>query len=130
MHRFILLDDGDETCLPVVTAMLNPECGFTYDDIDLQHVLSQHHWYVSGYRMGLDDPVSEETIPLFHDQDAKKTMFRIVVKSNLTRDMATHLLSSFEAAFEFLDAVDFSGLHGFDSATLRHKDQRQLTDHC
>jgi len=128
--RFILLDDGDETCLPVVTAMLNPECGFTYDDIDLQHVLSQHHWYVSGYRMGLDDPVSEETIPLFHDQDAKKTMFRIVVKSNLTRDMATHLLSSFEAAFEFLDAVDFSGLHGFDSATLRHKDQRQLTDHC
>jgi len=128
--RFVLLDDGDETCLPVVTAMLNPECGFTYDDIDLQHVLSQHHWYVSGYRMGLDDPVSEETIPLFHDQDAKKTMFRIVVKSNLTRDMATHLLSSFEAAFEFLDAVDFSGLHDFDSAALRHKDQRHPSNHC
>ncbi|MCS5583448.1 MAG: pyridoxal-dependent decarboxylase, partial [Pseudomonadales bacterium] len=51
--RFILLDHGDTHCLPVITAMLNPECGFTYDDIDLQHVLAQHHWYVSGYRMNL-----------------------------------------------------------------------------
>ena len=47
--RFILLDDGNTHCLPVVTAMLNPACELTYDDIDLQHVLSQHHWYVSGH---------------------------------------------------------------------------------
>ena len=39
--RFALLDDGDTRCLPVVTAMLNPECGFTYDDIDMPRVLSQ-----------------------------------------------------------------------------------------
>ena len=32
--RFIILDDGDKNCLPVVTAMLNPECNFEYDDID------------------------------------------------------------------------------------------------
>lgn len=128
--RFVLLDDGDAHCLPVVTAMLNPECGFTYDDIDLQHVLSQHHWYVSGYRMGLEDPLNGEMIPLFVDQDADKSMFRVVVKSNLTRDMATNLLSSFEAAFELLDAVDFSGLHGFDTAKMRHKDQRHGSRHC
>jgi glutamate decarboxylase len=128
--RFVLLDDGDEPCLPVVTAMLNPACGFTYDDIDLQHVLSQHHWYVSGYKMALDDPLTEENVPLFSDEGADKTMFRIVVKSNLTRDMATHLLSSFDAAFEFLDSVDFSLLHGFDTKKLRHKDQRRISKHC
>jgi glutamate decarboxylase len=128
--RFILLDEGDTNCLPVVTAMLNPECDFTYDDIDLQHVLSQHHWYVSGYKMGFNHPLTEETIQLFHDQDADQTMFRVVVKNNLTRDLAAHLLASFSAAFEFLDMVDFSKLHGASSEQMRHKDQRVLTNHC
>ena len=91
--RFILLDDGDSHCLPVVTAMLNPECGFTYDDIDMQHVLSQNHWYVSGYKMGFNDPISEKYSPLFNDEDAQKSMFRIVVKSNLTRSLADDLLA-------------------------------------
>ncbi len=128
--RFVMLDHGDEHCLPVVTAMLNPECNFSYDDIDLQHVLSQHHWYVSGYKMGFNHPLTEETIALFHDADADQTMFRIVVKSNLTRDMAQHLLDSFGEAFAFLDAVDFSKLHDFDSVQLRHKDQRTISNHC
>ena len=127
--RFVFLDHGDTHCLPVVTAMLNPECGFTYDDIDLQHVLSQNHWYVSGYRMGFNHPVSEEYSPLFHDEDAQRPMFRIVVKSNLTRYLAEDLLESFKSAFELLDAVDFSQLHGFDTRSLRHKAQR-ITNHC
>ncbi len=128
--RLILLDHGDTECLPVVTAMLNPECEFTYDDIDLQHVLSQHHWYVSGYKMGFNHPLTEENIPLFHDEHADKTMFRIVVKNNLTRDLAEHLLASFEESFEFLDAVDFSATHALDTSKLRHKDQRTITNHC
>lgn len=128
-HRFVVLDDGEERCLPVVTAMLNPECEFTYDDIDLQHVLSQHHWYVSGYKMGYNHPLTEQNTPLFHDEDADQTMFRIVVKNNLTRDLAEHLLESFQAAFEFLDGVDFSGIHAFDTHKIRHKDQR-LSNHC
>lgn len=128
--RFIMLDDGDQNCLPVVTAMLNPDCGFTYDDIDLQHVLSQHHWYVSGYKMGFDHPISEEKLALFVDQDAEQTMFRVVIKSNLTRDLAENLLASFEEAFKFLDAVDFSGLHGFDTAQLRQSSRRSVTNHC
>jgi glutamate decarboxylase len=128
--RFIFLDHGDEHCLPVVTAMLNPECGFSYDDIDLQHVLSQHHWYVSGYKMGFDHPLTEEKLALFHNADADQTMFRIVVKNNLTRDMAQNLLVSFEEACRFLDAVDFSSLHGFDTAQLRHNNQRRLSNHC
>ncbi len=128
--RFVFLDNGDEHCLPVVTAMLNPECGSSYDDIDLQHVLSQHHWYVSGYRMSYNDPLTEETMALFHDEEAESTMFRIVVKNNLTRDMATHLVASFDAAFEFLDSVDFSKAHGIDTRKLRHKDQRVISNHC
>jgi glutamate decarboxylase len=127
--RFVFIDHGDNHCLPVVTARLNPECGFTYDDIDLQHVLSQNHWYVSGYRMGFNHPVSEAYSPLFHDEDAQSSMFRIVVKSNLTRSLAEDLLESFESAFELLDAVDFSKLHGFETRSLRHKDQR-ITNHC
>lgn len=128
--RFVILDDGNENCLPVVTAMLNPECGFTYDDIDLQHVLSQHHWYVSGYKMGFNHPINEENLALFTDQQADQTMFRIVIKSNLTRDLAENLLASFEEAFEFLDAVDFSGLHGFDTTRLRQASRRSVTNHC
>ena len=120
--RLTIMDDGEQHCLPVVTAMLNPECGFSYDDIDLQHVLSQHHWYVSGYRMGFEHPVTEKTEPLFYDQNADQSMFRIVVKNNLTRDMAQDLLRAFEAAFEFLDSVDFSSLHSMNTAKLRHKD--------
>ena len=128
--RFTLLDHGDQGCLPVVAARLNPACGFTYDDIDLQHALSQHHWYVGGYKMSLTHPLTEEILPLCRDEDPERTMFRIVVKNNLTRRMADHLLSSIAETFKFLDAVDFSGLHGFDSRCLRHKDQRRLTQHC
>jgi glutamate decarboxylase len=128
--RFVILDDGPRNCLPVVTAMLNPECDFTYDDIDLQHVLSQHHWYVSGYKMGINDPVTDEYRALFSDQDKDKTMFRIVVKNNLTRNMANNLVDSFKAAFELLDTVDFSSIHGANTSLLRHKDQKRLTNHC
>ena len=128
--RFIFLDHGDEGALPVVAAALNPECGFTYDYIDLQNVLSQHHWYVGGYKMALNHPITEETIALFCDERAEQTMFRIVVKNNLTQGMADHLLDSFRASFEFLDAVDFSGLHPVNTHQLRHKDQRKLTNHC
>jgi len=128
--RFVMLDDGEQHCLPVVTAMLNPECGFSYDDIDLQHVLSQHHWYVSGYRMGFEHPSTDKTEPLFSDSDADQSMFRIVVKNNLTRDMARDLLGAFDAAFEFLDSVDFSPLHSLETAKLRHKDQRVISRHC
>jgi hypothetical protein len=35
--RFHILDAGDSGCLPVVTAMLNPELNLPFDSIDLQH---------------------------------------------------------------------------------------------
>jgi glutamate/tyrosine decarboxylase-like PLP-dependent enzyme len=41
--RFEILDGGDECCLPVVAARLNPETMVKYDDIDLQHALSSRY---------------------------------------------------------------------------------------
>ena len=128
--RFVFLDDGHKNCLPVVTAMLNPDAGLSYDDIDLQHVISQHHWYVSGYKMGFEHPLTGEMQPLFHDQEAGKTMFRVVIKNNLTRSMAIDLLQAFEKSFEFMDSIDFSKLHGFDFSKMRHKDSRVMSKHC
>lgn len=128
-NRFIFLDNGEEHCLPVVTAMLNPDCNFTYDDIDLQHSLAQHHWYVSGYKMGFNHPLTEEYMPIFLDRNADQTMFRIVVKNNLTREMAESLIQAFLASFEFLDSVDFSKLHKFETQKLRHKNQK-ISNHC
>ena len=33
-------------------------------------------------------------------------------------------------ALEFLDAVDFSSLHGVTTKNMRHKDQKIVTNHC
>ena len=127
--RFTILDHGNENCLPVVTAMLNPECELEYDDIDLQHALSEHHWYVSGYRMGFNDPMTGKNKPLFSDQDASTSMFRVVVKSNISSVMVEHLLDSFKKSLHLLDSIDFKAKNGFRSHLLRHKDQ-VITNHC
>ena len=128
--RFVILDDGDKHCLPVVTAMLNPECELYFNDIDLQHALSQHHWYLGSYRMQFNHPISEKTLGLFHDADPETTMFRIVVKTNLTRNMAENLLESFHATASFLDSINFSEIRDFEMHHLRHKDQRRFSNHC
>ncbi|MCF6764686.1 pyridoxal-dependent decarboxylase [Thiotrichales bacterium 19S3-7] len=127
--RFVILDHGNDNCLPVVTAMLNPECNFDYDDIDLQHALSEHHWYVSGYRMGFNNPLTEQNSPLFSDQDASQSMFRVVVKSNISSVMVEHLLDSFRKSLQLLDSIDFKENNDFSSKLLRHKDQ-VVTNHC
>ena len=130
MPRFVILDDGDHGCLPVVTARLNPECQLGYNDVDLEHALSQHHWFVGSYRMQFDHPLSHEKLPLFYDANADSTMFRIVVKSNLTRSMAEHLLESIRVAVNFLDSIAANKPPEFDLHHLRHKDQRRFAGHC
>mmetsp|Transcript_9973 Transcript_9973/g.30205 ORF Transcript_9973/g.30205 Transcript_9973/m.30205 type:complete len:512 (-) Transcript_9973:91-1626(-) len=99
-----LLDAGDTHCLPVVTARVNPALDAPYDDIDLQHAIAQEHWYVCGYKMSMRHPVTEETHKLFFDAEPDTTMFRVVVKANLTMPMANNLVESVAKAFEFLEA--------------------------
>jgi glutamate decarboxylase len=101
--RFVILDAGDEHCLPVVTAMLNPELQLAYDAIRLQYVIAESHWYVSAYKMQFTHPLTEQSEPLFRDREGDQTMFRIVVKSNLTAKLALHLLDTLEHACQFLD---------------------------
>ena len=88
---------------------MNPDLKLPYDDIDLQHVMMGHHWYVSGYMMSLLDPASEQTRPLFTDAEPAQTMFRVVVKADVTRPMIEHLLISFKSALRDMDEFG----HGF-----------------
>eukprot|EP00511_Aplanochytrium_stocchinoi_P009187 CAMPEP_0204863496 /NCGR_PEP_ID=MMETSP1348-20121228/3354_1 /ASSEMBLY_ACC=CAM_ASM_000700 /TAXON_ID=215587 /ORGANISM="Aplanochytrium stocchinoi, Strain GSBS06" /LENGTH=570 /DNA_ID=CAMNT_0052013835 /DNA_START=95 /DNA_END=1807 /DNA_ORIENTATION=+ len=99
---FEILDDGDKGCLPVVAAMLNPDLHLPFDDVDLQYALVQGHWYVSGYAMAFEHPTQKTQLALFHDQVSSKTMFRIVVKSNLTIRLAEHLVETFHGAIKYL----------------------------
>ena len=119
--RFIILDDGDKNCLPVVTAMLNPECNFEYDDIDLQHAISEHHWYVSAYKMNFEDPITKQDKPIFTDQDGPKTMFRVVVKNNINSVMVDNLLDSFGKTLEMLDSIEFKNKSNGDFKGMHRK---------
>ena len=119
--RFIILDDGDKNCLPVVTAMLNPECNFEYDDIDLQHAISEHNWYVSGYKMNFEDPITKQGKPIFTDQDGLKTMFRVVVKNNINAIMVDNLIGSFTKTLEMLDSIEFKNKSNGDFKGMHRK---------
>lgn len=103
---FELLDavgkSQQKICLPVVTAMLNPNLELGFDDIDLQHVIAQGHWYVSGYHMSMHHPLTEKTMALFTDQLPEQAMFRVVVKNNLTMKMASNLVHEIQEAVKFL----------------------------
>jgi len=55
--------------------------------------------------MNFHDPNTETKKPLFEEYDMEQTMFRIVVKSNLTMDLAVHLCEAFDTAVEHLDEL-------------------------
>ena len=105
VNRFVITDGGN-SALPVVAGYLNPEGDFNYDDIDVQHVVSERHWYVAGYHMSFPHHLTEEPLPLFSTTSADRTMLRIVVKSNLTLQLAQDLLNAIKGAVEFLDLVE------------------------
>jgi len=109
-------------CLPVVAACLNPELELPFDCIDLQHVLAESHWYVSGYKMSFHHPESGELQPLFTDAPAERTMLRIVVKSSLTRQLAGDLVASLEKAIGFLLLVGDGYAHMHARSKTRTKE--------
>jgi hypothetical protein len=104
--RFQILDGGDTCCLPVVAARLNPELDLHYDDVDFQHCLAESHWYVSGYALGFENPMNDKFENLCNDVNEATTMFRIVVKSNLTRTLAENLAGNIEKILSVLDDMD------------------------
>mmetsp|Transcript_20035 Transcript_20035/g.33913 ORF Transcript_20035/g.33913 Transcript_20035/m.33913 type:complete len:607 (-) Transcript_20035:474-2294(-) len=126
--RFQILDGGDTCCLPVVAARLNPELNLHYDDIDLQHCLSESHWYVSGYSLGFENPMNDKFEKLCNDVNETTTMFRIVVKSNLTRNLAENLAGNIEKILSVLDDLD-AGYESIHSrlAGLAVKDEEDIS---
>ena len=92
--RFQILDGGDTCCLPVVAARLNPELNLHYDDID------------SGYSLGFENPMNDKFEKLCNDVNETTTMFRIVVKSNLTRNLAENFAGNIEKILSVLDDLD------------------------
>lgn len=113
--RFVMLDAGDSGCLPVVAAMLNPELKLDYDEIDLQHLIAQDHWYVSAYHLSFHHPGEKRNEPLLLNVDPAKSMFRIVVKSNLTLTLAMNLLDTVTKAVAWLDS------HGSNFKVLKER---------
>lgn len=124
--RFVMLDTGDDNCLPVVTARLNPELGLAYNDIDLQHIISEDHWYVSGYKMMFNHPIEENPLPLFCDQCKDTAMFRVVVKSNLTTELISNLISVIHNAIAWLDKHYVKDTH---KTTINKPKMRRALSH-
>merc|ERR1719277_210694 len=127
--KFKLLDAGDTGCLPVVTACLNPDLDLPYDDIDFQHQISQYHWYVSGYKMSFHSPCDETTQPLFSDAPASQTMFRVVVKANVTRTLMDNLIESINLVIHTMDALGagFRDLHAPEQKSVTKKKKKIAT---
>ncbi len=118
--RFVMMDATVQgcACLPVVAARLNPELNLQYDDIDLQHAIAEHQWYVSGYALSFNHPLTEERQPLFTDIPGDKTMFRVVVKANINDEMISHLAGAIEDSLSFLDKMNSMFI---SSAIVRNK---------
>ncbi|KNC78357.1 hypothetical protein SARC_09209 [Sphaeroforma arctica JP610] len=119
--RFVIMDDGDTACLPVVSARLNPDLRLPFTDIDFQHQLSEQHWYVSGYSLRFEHPISKMLLPLFNDTPKSATMFRVVVKSNLTRELAEDLVKQVEATLKEMDSQGTGFKMKHKAAKLAHR---------
>jgi hypothetical protein len=77
-----------------------------YNDIDVQHALSESHRYVSGYALGFEDPCgTDELMSLCKGAMPIEKMFRIVVKSNLTVSLAQMLKLQFIKTLPILDGM-------------------------
>jgi hypothetical protein len=69
--------------------------------------LRYSHWYVSGYGLCFENPATGAHESLFHDADMSASMFRIVVKSNLTMLLAVDLLRQINDVLPLLDKDGF-----------------------
>ena len=82
------------------------------------------HWYVSGYCLSFEnfkDGGKKEA--LFNDLPEEDTMFRIVVKSNLTLGLAHQLMRHLEELLPQMDTMEsgYSSLKTAKAAKLEHE---------
>jgi len=104
---FEICDPDDEDGLPVFAARLNPELGLTFDDVALQHAVSEFHWYVSAYHLSFEDFGKGGVVgPLCKDESADASMFRVVFKSNLTHVLADDLFSRIKEIMDHVEEIE------------------------
>ena len=130
--RFIVLDGGDEHCLPVVAARLNPALFLKYNDIDIQHAVAEFHWYVSGYSLNFENFMNGGKLDtLCSDIDSNDTMFRVVVKSNLTMYLCEDLITKLLKILPALDEMkgQFKSLKRFATVLLEKRGKLMSAKH-
>eukprot|EP00590_Aulacoseira_subarctica_P008963 CAMPEP_0172437214 /NCGR_PEP_ID=MMETSP1064-20121228/72135_1 /TAXON_ID=202472 /ORGANISM="Aulacoseira subarctica , Strain CCAP 1002/5" /LENGTH=547 /DNA_ID=CAMNT_0013185665 /DNA_START=57 /DNA_END=1700 /DNA_ORIENTATION=+ len=130
---FEIVDAGGDNCLPVVAARMNPMLRFKFNSIDLQHALSEYHWYVSGYSLEFEDFSKGSTgaiSPLCSDEPETSTMFRVVVKSNLTMTLAVNLVKRIQQVMLQLEKTKGTyEYHSFKSVIQAVVAQNRIKSH-
>lgn len=78
-----------------------------------QHVIAERNWYISGYHFSYKHPITEQTLPLCSDVPAEQSLFRVVVKANLTRQLAEDLLVAVRETVVLMDeaGAGFRDMH-------------------
>ena len=66
---------------------------------------------------------------IFNNEDKDSAMFRVVIKSNVTRTLLNDLVAAFKESLEFLDEITEGG-GKIDTRKLRNKNNRTITNHC
>jgi len=100
---FEICDSDQEPGLPVFAARVNPDLSLPFDDFDLQHAISEFHWYVSAYRLSFEDFGNGGKVePLCKDKPSSASMFRVVFKSNLTVTLAENLYDTISDVIEHI----------------------------
>ena len=71
--------------------------------------------------MSYTHPTTEKKLPLFNDADINATMFRVVVKSNLTMYLAEDLIEAVQTTVDKLVSAHPNNQHPF----VTNKKQKQ-----
>lgn len=76
-------------------------------------MIAERHWYISGYHFSYKHPITEQTLPLCSDVPAEQSLFRVVVKANLTRQLAEDLLVAVRETVVLMDeaGAGFRDMH-------------------
>ena len=77
-------------------------------------------------RVGFENPVTGKHESLFRDADMGDTMFRVVVKSNLTMTLAVDLVRHIR---EVLPIMDKHGFQSVKTTKLREMVMKVMTAH-
>jgi glutamate decarboxylase len=111
--RFEIFNKIDMDSLPVISMRLNPKLKLKYNDIDFQNAMSMTKWYIGSYLMQYTHPITKKQERMFYDEDRDNTMFRITVKTELSKELILDsLITSIDSTLKYLDNQKTIQIHG------------------